>query len=101
MSSLTHWINRELVTYLTWSDFILNVFAVEPIDWQSNPLKIKPGPSTSSIRNLTRDHILRPAAMQSDWLEVEIYDNNFEYVDNGWIQWIEGNKLLILYNLLS
>jgi hypothetical protein len=96
----TRWVDRHAVDFIHWPDFLLEVFAVEIADPESNPLRIKPL-SHASIVPVSAGAVLHPIAIQGDWMKVvvgEIPDSNSP---TGWIRWRDGDRLLITYSLLS
>lgn len=85
------------VTY--WPDFLLNVHSVEFPQNQVQTVRIKPLNYAGQVNS---DFVfMRPLRIQDDWMEVELQDQNFQKVGEGWIQWKNENELLIEYSLLS
>ncbi|NNF22351.1 MAG: hypothetical protein HKN67_10430 [Saprospiraceae bacterium] len=95
------WATKEDLRFLPWSEFFFMVHSVEPIDPVSNPLRSKPDAGSPIINNYSEDQILKAVIVQSNWIKVDIYNQNYEVIGNGWFQWRDDERLLISYNLLS
>jgi len=92
--------SREAVQFQTWTEFLLEVYSVETLDPNSNPLRSGPGeefPQTGSTESLE----LRVLAIQGSWAKVEGVDANEASLPTGWIRWRDDGQLLIDYSLLS
>lgn len=44
---------------------------------------------------------MKPLQIQNDWMKVELQNQEFQKVGDGWVQWRNDEKLLIEYSLLS
>ena len=44
---------------------------------------------------------MRPLKIENEWMYVELIDDDFNALGNGWIRWTKEGKMLISYNLLS
>jgi hypothetical protein len=44
---------------------------------------------------------MRPQLIKDEWMKVDLLDQSFIKVNEGWIKWKENNTLLINYSLLS
>ncbi|MBX2990373.1 MAG: hypothetical protein KF749_04295 [Bacteroidetes bacterium] len=82
-----------------WPEFLLTINSVEPLFPQDYPVRIKPLSHASLVS--TRYAFLKPLRISSQWMEVELLDENFQPQGKGWIQWQENGKILITYSLLS
>jgi hypothetical protein len=94
----TTWVDRHSVNFVHWSDFLINVFAVEVNDPASNPMRLKPLDHTGVVAQA--DGPLRGIAVRGDWLQVSktVFDADGP---SGWIRWRDGDRLLISYSILS
>ena len=95
------WVSREAVNFNYWTDFLLNVFSVEPLNYQDNLLRIKPMSHTSPI---THEAPLGYAVLEvkGEWLKVSVIpDDMSEQGEEGWIRWKKDGNWLIRYNMLS
>lgn len=100
MTPRTAWVSRADAQFRTWSEFLLEVYSVETIDPESNPLRDSPdgaAPGTGSTDNLP----LRPLAIQGDWMRVEGADAQEVGLPTGWIRWRADGRLLVRFSLLS
>lgn len=95
----TRWVDRRAVRFEPWPVFLLNVVTVEVAGPQANP--IRSGPSQAAPVRAHTSALLRPLAVQGDWLRVGPSPLADEQVPTGWIRWREGGRLLITYSLLS
>ena len=82
-----------------WPDFLFAINSVEPIDRTKNPIRLRPFDHGSIIDKSFE--ILKPLAIQSNWMEVELLDSEYRSNGTAWIKWHEEGQLLITYNLLS
>lgn len=93
------YVNRHAGRITYWPDFLLNVHSVEFPPNQPQTVRIKP---LNYAGQVTTDFVfMKPLRIQEDWMEVELQDQNFQKVGDGWIQWRNNQKLLIEYSLLS
>lgn len=96
----TAWVNRQDVGYKEWGTFLTEVVAVEIIDVDKNPIRIKPQDNASILAQVPGAQ-LRPIAVKGDWLLVSTVGLADRIVPTGWIRWRQGDILLIFYSLLS
>ena len=97
----TTWVSKVEVKFKSWPDFLLNVFAVEPMNWNDNLVRIKPMSHASPIQTVTEENILSPIQIKDDWIQVDIMDKNHKSIGKGWLKWRSESALLIDYSLLS
>jgi len=92
-------VSRYSGKVILWEDFLLTVDSVEPVDPSSNPLRIKPLDHSSTV-NTTAAH-LRPVRINTEWIQVEMLDENLQAIGMGWVRWRKNSKIVLLYSLLS
>ena len=95
------WIRKSDVIFQSWPDFLLQVFAVEPKNWENNPIRIKPLSHASPIQKISEDAVLNPLSIDGEWIEVKVLNDNYEEVARGWLRWRTNDALTIDYSLLS
>ncbi len=94
----TAWVSLSQGEVTLWPDFLLNIFSVEFKDVGSKVF-YKPMSLSSTVNQPFS--FLRPLMIRSDWMKVNLMDEDFKEVGEGWIRWRDGAELLISYNLLS
>ncbi|GEO23616.1 hypothetical protein CQA01_41500 [Cyclobacterium qasimii] len=82
-----------------WPEFILNINSVEILEEYPQKIRIKPLDNASE--NVKAYEFLQPIAVRGDWLKVNLTDSNFATLDQGWIKWKSGDRLIIRYSLFS
>lgn len=93
------YVDRHAGRVRYWPDFLLSVHSVEFPPNQTQTVRIKPLDYAGEVNN---DFVfMKPLRIQENWMEVELQDQNFQRVGDGWIQWRDENELLIEYSLLS
>lgn len=97
----THWIAAADADFVDWSTFLLNVYDVELIDPEANPLRFKPLDNASIIATTMQGFSLRPLAICGDWMMVPTTGLADRILPYGWIRWRKDDQLLIRYSLLS
>ncbi|MBK6815228.1 MAG: hypothetical protein IPG82_07140 [Saprospiraceae bacterium] len=98
----TIWIDSESAEYLEWPGFLLNVYAVSMLDPVHHPIKAKPVDNASVVKIQDLDNLtLQPIAIQGEWMEVLLVDNDDKPISKGWIRWKKNDRMLISYSLLS
>lgn len=97
----TAWIVQSQVDYQDWPSFLLSVQAIEPINWENNPLRSKPLRHASPLLEYGAQNILQPLKIEDNWIQVNILDQNYEALQTGWIRWRSASQLLITYQMLS
>ncbi len=95
----TAWMHRQDMQLQFWPEFILNVVAVETLDPSVNPIRSKPLDRAAVLAE-GANALLKPIAIQGDWLMVGASELIEQEVPTGWIKWREGGKLLVAYSLL-
>lgn len=95
----TRWVSRQAVDFQPWPDFLLNVVAVEVPNPDINPIRARPFEAASVVAKTTA--LLQPLAVQGEWLQVGPSMLGDEAAPKGWIRWTDGERLLLVYSLLS
>ena len=95
----TRWVDRQELAFITWPEFISTVGSVEIIDPETNPIRIKPLDHASAMAD-GADALLKPLAVQGDWLMVGTSELADRIAPTGWVRWRRGEQLLVTYNLL-
>ncbi|HQV38146.1 MAG TPA: hypothetical protein PLS92_02570 [Flavobacteriales bacterium] len=95
----TRWVDRQELGIALWPEFISTVNSVEIIDPETNPIRIKPLDHASIMAD-GADALLKPLAVQGDWLMVDTSGLADRIAPTGWIRWRDGERLLVRYNLL-
>ena len=97
----TAWLPRSEVEFVTWVDFFLTVFAVEPIDPEANPLRPRPFlHSDPDEPHAATDGHYAPIEIRGDWIHVRLRSQAQPERD-GWFRWRDGDRLTVSYSLLS
>ncbi len=95
-TGLTAWLERDAVEYLDWPTFLLDAFAVEQIDPNRNPIRVRPQDNADRVR--TDAEALYPLTIHGDWMQVML---DMDGARTGWIKWRDGWRLLVSFFLLS
>ncbi|HMB92043.1 MAG TPA: hypothetical protein VKP65_14405 [Rhodothermales bacterium] len=98
------WVRHRDITFSTWEDFLLGVFAVEILDPASNRLVANPGNHAADVWSLAAERqAFRPLAIQGNWMRVAPMEDGQVDKDarRAWIRWRDEDRLLIQYALLS
>ncbi len=95
----TRYFDRRAGEVMYWADFLLGVHSVEWPDDQPGIVRIKPLAHASQV-NVDYD-FMHPIMIRGEWMQVDLWDDNFEVVGKGWIRWTDGERLLVNYSLLS
>lgn len=90
---------RNSGNVILWPDFLLQVHSVEFLKDKNQIVRVKPLSYAGEI-NKTFE-IMKPVLIKEEWMQIEMFDENYESIGMGWIQWRNGSKLLITYSLLS
>lgn len=96
----TAFIDRSRITYLSWPDFFLQVYGVERLDTESNPVRLKPSDQAGILAS-GPNISLQVLAVQGDWLEVSTHGLADRIPPTGYIRWRNANQLLVVYSLFS
>lgn len=97
----TTWVSKSQVDYQDWPSFLLNVNAVEPLNWENNPLRTKPLRHASPLLEYGAQNILQPLKIEENWIQVNILDQDYQPLQTAWIRWRSASQLLITYQMLS
>ena len=95
----TGWVDRHAVDFTDWTTFILEVYAVEIIDPESNPLRVRPLSHAGLVTDTVQGP-LQPVAIKREWVQV-VFDTGAGRQGSGWLRWRDSEGLLIRYSLLS
>ncbi len=97
----TRWVHTQDMDLLTWPHFLTTVHSIEPMDWNSNPVRGAPKAEATVLQGIGKGHILQAKAVSGDWLSVTILDQDYHSVGKGWVRWRMEGELVVKYNLLS
>lgn len=97
----TAWMSRSQLHYQDWSSFLLGASAIQPLDWDNNPLRIKPLTHAPPLLDIDAQSILQPLTIEGQWMEVKILDHDHQEIGKGWLRWRSNTELLITYDLLT
>jgi hypothetical protein len=92
-------VDRSEGEYFSWTDFLLQINSIEPLDKENSEVLIKPLEGVSAVHQ--EYDFLKPVLIKDDWAKVILLNNNFNKNGEGWIRWRKDGKLLIKYSLLS
>ena len=95
----TTYVRKQSGTLLYWPEFLLGVNSVEFIN--SNTQNIYTKPLDHAVKAHQKYSFMRPLSVKQNWMQVLLIDDNFNSVGKGWIKWVQHDKLMITYNLLS
>lgn len=93
------WLHHEAVSFLPWDQFWPGVAAVFPRDLEANPIVVSPNDSPDNIIDVHREDILRPVEIKESWMQVDIFNSEFDQTGTGWLKWRNEDELLISYDL--
>jgi len=96
----TAWIAREGVSFRPWAEFLLEVYSVEALDPESNPIRTNPHPDAEATGK-SSGRPLRPLAVRGNWLRVEAADGTEANRATGWVRWRGDGVLLVSFSMLS
>ncbi len=99
-TGLTHWVDASKISLKSWPDFLLSAVSVEIIDPIVSGPKTRPFDHSPEIQNLD-GRIYTPTEISDEWLRVNIMNNNYKKIGEGWVRWRRGSQILLRYNLLS
>jgi hypothetical protein len=85
----TVWIARADASFVPWPEFLIGVHSVEAFEGRTIEVRARPL-DDSPLRRATAGPLTALAA-RGEWLEVE----------DGWLRWRRGDRLLLRYNPLS
>lgn len=93
------YINRYAGKMIYWPDFLLQVHSIEMLPEHEQPVRVKPLDYAGEVKT---PHVFMKAVLVMDqWVKVQLQDDNFREVGEGWVKWRSENSLLISYSLLS
>ena len=95
----TAYVSRYAGKMNYWPDFLLNVHSVEFPDPDKKNIYEKPLMYAGKIS--TPYSFMKPLRITNEWMYVELLDNSYQPLGNGWIKWTKEGKLLVRYSLLS
>ncbi len=80
-------------------DFLLRMNSIE--FFPDSSVKVRERPLGHAGISSVKYSFMKPLRIQSDWMEVELVDSDYNKKGKGWIQWKRNGKLLINYNFLN
>lgn len=95
----TAFVDRYAGKLQYWPEFLLGVHSVEFLDTSTQIVHARSFEASGVIG--TPFSFMKPTKIMHNWMHVELLNDNFDTVANGWIQWKNEKKLLIRYSLLS
>ncbi len=95
----TTYVNKYDGKVVSWPDFLLSAHSIEFPSDSHQRVKARPFENASDLK--VPFSFLRPVLIQEEWMQVELWDENFESVGKGWVRWKKEGELLITYSLLS
>lgn len=96
-NGMIRYVDRKAGDFLSWPDFLLQVSSIEPLEPETNPLKIKPLDHASPVDE--EFDFIRPLLVQGDWVYGKLLKNDLTENGKAWIRWKNRNQLLIKYSL--
>lgn len=99
MDGRTLWLDRSNAQVVLWEEFIMNVVAMEILDPEANPIRIKPLDHAAILAD-GANALLKPLAVRGDWLLVSTHEFADRIQPTGWVRWRKGERLLVEYSLL-
>lgn len=97
----TAWVERNAVDFVSWPEFLLQVFSVELITLVKNPVRLKPLENAAIIVADPGRNALNPIAIKGEWMKVSLAGSPGSIPKLGWIRWKKGDQMLITWSLLS
>ena len=94
------WVPRDQLKLNYWPDFLVELFALEAIDPDSNPLRTKPLDHAATVSQPEDVEYLRPLQVNDEWIFLEFwYEAQGEFLgEGGWLRWREGYELLVKWD---
>jgi len=100
-SGQTAWVRTEMMDLLDWPHFYTSMHSVEARNWADTPVRTSPNDEADPMKGVDQNHILQAKAASGDWLNVEVFTEDYQSLGKGWIRWRKNGKLTLNYNLLS
>ncbi|MEQ8714020.1 MAG: hypothetical protein RIC80_13445 [Cyclobacteriaceae bacterium] len=95
----TAWVDAFSVGLSYWPQFLISVHSVEPFDRTTNPVRIKALDHASEVS--ANYSLLAPIMVKGEWLKVQLLDDGYQKVGEGWIRWAKDGQWQVHYSLLS
>lgn len=95
----TAFVDKHRGRIILWPEFLLSVHSIEFPPESDQKVKSRPFEASGNIK--IPFSFMHPILIREDWMQVELWDDNFYKVGKGWIRWRKDGKLLITYSLLS
>lgn len=92
-------INSNAGKVLLWPSFLLEVHSIELLPSKNNFIRSRPFEHSDKIN--IQHTLLLPLAIRGNWMKVQLVDDNYIALGEGWIKWNEKGQLLVKYSLLS
>jgi len=99
ISNQTAFVDRYTGKLQYWPEFLLVVHSVEFPEPSKHKIYVKPLDYAGTVE--TPYSFMRPIKIESEWMYVELQNDEFTAIGKGWIKWLKNGKLLIRYSLLS
>lgn len=93
------YVSRNAGDIIFWPDFLLSVHTIKFTQHQPQTVRVRPLNYAGQV-NINFE-FMKPLQIQNDWMEVELLNQKYQKVGDGWIRWRNEKKLLIEYRLLS
>lgn len=97
----TAWISKSQLNYQDWSNFLLGVSSIRPLNLDNNPLRTKPLTHAPPLLEINAPYTLHPLTIEGNWIEVKILNDKRQAIGKGWLRWRSNTALLISYDLLT
>lgn len=99
LTDRTSFVDRYQGKIAYWPEFLLGVHSVELLKPEGQFIYIKPLDHAGKVS--VPYSFMKPMRISANWMYVELINDGFKTVGNGWVKWIKDGNLLIRYNLLS
>ena len=93
------YVSRYAGKIVYWPDFMLLVNSVEFISPLEQQIHVKPL-KNAGIVNISFA-FMSPIMIKDNWMKVDLMDDDYKKVGQGWVLWKKDNELLVSYSLLS
>lgn len=99
ITNQTAYVNKSSGKLLYWPEFLLGINSVELLNSETQNVHVKPLDYAGIVNQ--NYSFMRPLKIKQNWMYVILLTDGFDPVGKGWIKWIQNDKLLITYSLLS
>jgi hypothetical protein len=94
---LVRYIDRKSGEFITWSDFLLQVNSIEPLQPENPSLKVKPLDHSSDMNE--EFDFLKPLLVQGDWVYCTLLRDDLTENGKAWLRWKNHHQVLITYSI--